>query len=110
MLARESLRQHVQEKVQTVVGRYFDGQVGGHVVISTEGSWYRADCTFHLSSGVTLQSEGKAQEAYASFEQAADRIERRLRRYSKRLKERHAPVSAPAANGAAGPPVVAWRA
>jgi ribosomal subunit interface protein len=89
----ESLRQHVLDKVAAVMGRYFDGQVTGHVVISPEGSWYRSDCSLHLSSGVNLQAEGKAQEPYASFDQAADRIERRLRRYNKRLKDRHAPVS-----------------
>ena len=89
----ESLRQHVLDKVAAVMGRYFDGQVTGHVVISPEGSWYRSDCSLHLSSGMSLQAEGKAQEPYASFDQAADRIERRLRRYNKRLKDRHAPVS-----------------
>src|ERR1700722_16547904 len=89
----ESLRQHVLDKVAAVMGRYFDGQVTGHVVISPEGSWYRSDCSLHLSSGMNLQAEGKAQEPYASFDQAADRIERRLRRYNKRLKDRHAPVS-----------------
>jgi ribosomal subunit interface protein len=89
----ESLRQHVLGKVAAVIGRYFDGQIAGHVVISPEGSWYRSDCSLHLSSGMNLQAEGKAQEPYASFDQAADRIERRLRRYNKRLKERHAPVN-----------------
>jgi ribosomal subunit interface protein len=88
----ESLREHVQAKVAAVIGRYFDGQVTGHVVISPEASWFRSDCSLHLSSGMNLQAEGKAQEPYASFDQAADRIERRLRRYNKRLKERHASV------------------
>lgn len=83
----ESLRTHVLDKVQTMIARYFDGKVTGHVVISPEGSAYRADCSLHLSSGMNLQSEGRAHEAYASFEQAADKIERRLRRYKKRLKE-----------------------
>jgi ribosomal subunit interface protein len=92
----ESLRQHVQAKVEAVVGRYFDGQIGGHVVISTEGSWYRCDCALHLSSGTDLQAEGKAQDPYASFDHAADRIERRLRRYNKRLKERHSSANAEA--------------
>ena len=86
----ESLREHVLTKVAAVIGRYFDGQVTGHVVISPEASWFRSDCSLHLSSGMNLQAEGKAQEPYASFDQAADRIERRLRRYNKRLKERHA--------------------
>ena len=86
----ESLRTHVTEKVEALIGRYFDGKVGGHVVIQPEGSAYRTDCSLQLSSGVDLQAEGRAHEPYASFEQAADRIERRLRRYKKRLKENQA--------------------
>src|SRR5277367_5287807 len=83
----ESLRRHVVEKVEAVVARYFDGKPSGHVGISPEGSAYRTDCSFHLSSGMNLQAEGRAHEPYASFEQAADKVERRLRRYNKRLKE-----------------------
>ena len=83
----KSLRTHVQEKVQTLIARYFDGKITGHVVITPEGSAYRTDCALHLSSGMNLQSEGRAHEPYASFEQAADKIERRLRKYKKRLKE-----------------------
>ena len=86
----ESLRKHVTDKVETVIARYFDGRVSGHVVISPEGSAYRTDCSLHLSSGMNLQAEGRAHEPYASFEQAADKIERRLRRYNKRLKDHQA--------------------
>ena len=83
----DSLRTHVLDKVQALIARYFDGKITGHVVISPEGSAFRTDCSLHLSSGMNLQSEGRAHEAYASFDQAADKIERRLRRYKKRLKE-----------------------
>lgn len=83
----ESLRTHMTEKVQSLIARYFDGKITGHVVITPEGSAYRTDCSLHLSSGMNLQSEGRAHEPYASFEQAADKIERRLRKYKKRLKE-----------------------
>ncbi len=72
------------------MARYFDGRVSGHVVMSREGSGYRADCSLHLSSGINLQAEGEAQEPYASFEHALDKIERRLRRYKTRLKEHQA--------------------
>ena len=89
----ESLKQHVLDKVQTAIGRYFDGAVSGHVVLTPEGSGYRADCTLHLSSGVSLQAEGKGQAPYASVDQAVDRIEKRLRRYKRRLKEHHAPTN-----------------
>lgn len=92
----ESLRNHVMEKVESVIARYFDGKVTGHVVISPEGSAFRTDCSLHLSSGMNLQSEGRAHEPYASFEQAADKIERRLRKYKKRLKEHASGHEAPA--------------
>jgi ribosomal subunit interface protein len=82
----ESFRQHVSEKVEGMVSRYFDGTVGGHVVITRDGSGYRSDCTLRLSSGVSLHAEGRAHEPYPCFEHAADKIEARLRRYKQRLK------------------------
>src|SRR5277367_3491933 len=82
----EALRQHVLEKVEAMVARYFSGSVGGHVVMTREGSGYRSDCTLRLSSGVSLHAEGRAHEPYPCFDQAADKIERRLRRYKMRLK------------------------
>jgi len=86
----ESLRDHVNARVDAATGKYFDGQVNGHVVVEHEGAGYRADCTLHLSSGITLHAEGRAHEPYASFDQAAERLEKRLRRYKRRLKEHHA--------------------
>jgi len=82
----ESLRRHVLDKVHGMVSHYFDGSVGGHVVITREGSGYRSDCTLRLSSGVSLHAEGRAHEPYPCFEQAANKIEVRLRRYKQRLK------------------------
>ena len=94
----EALRQHVLEKVEATVARYFSGSVGGHVVMTREGSGYRSDCTLRLSSGLSLHAEGRAQEPYRCFEQAADKIESRLRRYKTRLKG-HAGSSAANARG-----------
>src|SRR5262249_13596565 len=53
-----------------------------------EGFGFRTECTVHLDSGITLQAEGMAADAYASADQAAIRIEKRLRRYHRRLKNR----------------------
>ena len=94
----EALRQHVLEKVEATVARYFSGSVGGHVVMTREGSGYRSDCTLRLSSGFSLHAEGRAHEPYRCFEQAADKIESRLRRYKTRLKG-HAAASAAHARG-----------
>jgi ribosomal subunit interface protein len=96
----EAMRQHVFDRVVAAAGKYFDGSVTGHVIVEHEGSGYRANCTLHLTSGVTLQVEGRAHDPYISFDQAADRLEKRLRRYKRRLKDHHAG----AANGATGVP------
>ena len=85
----QALRTHVHDRVDAIVAKYHAGAPGGHVTIEPEGSGYRADCTLFLSSGVTLQVEAVAKEPYASFDKAADRIERRLRDQKKRLTCRH---------------------
>lgn len=82
----EAMRVHVREKIDAAVSKYFPGSFSGHVTVEPEGSGYRTDCTLHLSSGITLQADAKAQEPYASFDQAAARIEKRLRRYKSRIK------------------------
>ena len=79
-----AMREHVSSRIEAATQRYFGGGLNGHVIIDHEGSGYRADCTLHLSSGVSLHAEGRAQEAYASFDQAADRLERRLSRHKQR--------------------------
>jgi ribosomal subunit interface protein len=89
----EALRQHVQEKVEAMVAHYFTGSVGGHVVITREGSGYRSECTLRLSSGIMLHAEGRAYEPYPCFEQAAIKIESRLRRHKTRLKGHPGPAA-----------------
>ena len=85
----EAMRGHVHERISAIAGRYFEGTMNGHIVVEPEGSGFRADCTLHLSSGVTIAADGKGHEAYATFEQAAEKIEKRLRRYKRRLKNHH---------------------
>jgi ribosomal subunit interface protein len=93
-----AMREHVSSRIEAATQRYFGGGLNGHVIIDHEGSGYRADCTLHLSSGVSLHAEGRAQEAYASFDQAADRLERRLSRHKQRVRQNHssnAPIAEP---------------
>jgi ribosomal subunit interface protein len=88
----EALRIHVTDRLTATTGKYFDGGVSGHVTLTPEGSGFRTDVSLHLTSGMVLQADGRAQEPYASFDQAADRIEKRLRRYKSRLKQHHGAV------------------
>ena len=107
----EALRTHVHSRIDGVVAKYHAGRPTGHVTIEPEGSGYRADCTLFLKAGITLQVEAIAQEPYASFDKAADRIERRLRDHRKRAQGRHgdnghaSEIDASAAEALALPPL-----
>ncbi len=85
----DALRTHVHTRIEGVAAKYHSGAPTGHVTIEPEGSGYRSDCTLFLKSGITLHVEAIAQEPYASFDKAAERIERRLRDHRKRLTGRH---------------------
>ncbi|HEV2563733.1 MAG TPA: ribosome-associated translation inhibitor RaiA [Microvirga sp.] len=84
----EALRSQVQNRMAGALSKYFDGGYSGHVTVTRDGTGYRTDCVLHLTSGMTLEASGAAQDAYASFDQTAGRIENRLRRYKQRLKDR----------------------
>jgi ribosomal subunit interface protein len=85
----EALRSHAAERVGAVAGKFFDGGVSGHMTLTPDGTGYRADCNLHLTSGMILQADGRAQDPYAAVDQSIDRIEKRLRRYKSRLKSHH---------------------
>ena len=84
----EALRARVNARIADAMGKYFDGGYSGHVTIGKEGFGFRTECAIHLDSGITLQAEGLAADAYASADQAAIRIEKRLRLYHRRIKGR----------------------
>src|SRR3954464_15325264 len=86
----EALRERVSARVVEALSKYFNGGYSGHVTIGKEGFGFRTECAIHLDSGITLESEAIAADAYASADQAALRIEKRLRRYKGRLKDRQA--------------------
>jgi ribosomal subunit interface protein len=86
----EALRGRVSERTDEVLRKYFDGNYSGHITLSKDGFGFRTDCALHLDSGVTLEAESNAADAYASADQALLQIEKRLRRYKSRLKDRSA--------------------
>ena len=86
----ESLRSRVSERTDEVLRKYFDGNYSGHITLSKDGFGFRTDCSLHLDSGITLEADSNATDAYASADQALLMIEKRLRRYKSRLKDRSA--------------------
>ena len=86
----DALRTRVNARVADAMRKYFDGGYSGHVTVGKDGFGFRTECAIHLDSGITLHTDGMAADAYSSADQAALRIEKRLRRYKNRLKDRAA--------------------
>ncbi|RTM13770.1 MAG: ribosome-associated translation inhibitor RaiA [Bradyrhizobiaceae bacterium] len=86
----EALRGRVADRTDEVLRKYFDGNYSGHITLSKDGFGFRTDCALHLDSGITLEADSNAPDAYASADQALLMIEKRLRRYKNRLKDRSA--------------------
>ena len=89
------LPEQVTKRLQTVVGKHFDGGAESNVVFSHEGFGFRADCTTHLDSGVVLKAEGQAPDAYHAFDAALDKLQNQIKRYKRRLKNHHEKSKAP---------------
>jgi len=87
----EALRARINGRLTEATAKYFDGGFSGHVTIGKEGYGFRTECVIHLDSGIVLEADAHAADAYASADHAAVRIEKRLRRYKRRLKE-HQPA------------------
>jgi ribosomal subunit interface protein len=83
----DALRSKAEGHFESVVRKYFDGNYSGHLTLEPEGPGYSAQLTVHLDSGATLQSSAYGGDAISAFEQMAEAIETRLRRYNGRLKQ-----------------------
>ena len=71
----EALRSRVSERTDEVLRKYFDGNYSGHITLSKDGFGFRTDCALHLDSGVVLEADSSAADAYASADQALLMIE-----------------------------------
>lgn len=85
-----ALRRRITDRVDEATSKYFRGGYSGHATIGRDGFEFRTDCVLHLDSGALLEVAGRAADPYDSADQAAGRLETRLRRYKRRRKDHRA--------------------
>ncbi|TYC67387.1 ribosome-associated translation inhibitor RaiA [Stappia sp. BW2] len=85
----DALRVHITDRIDDALEKYFTGGFTGHVTLSREGTGFKSECNLHLDTGIVLQVSAQDQDPRASFDMAADKIEKRLRRYKRKLKDHH---------------------
>ena len=100
----EALQQQVDERLHAIAEKYFSRAISAQVTFG-KGPYdhsFTCDIVAYVPQGVVLKGSASAVLAPHAFEQAADRIEKQLRRYKRRLKDRHAQTAFAEAADAAG--------
>lgn len=86
----EALRTRIEGELASGVGKYFNRATDAVVTVGKNGGGgIEVDCTVHLSSGMSLQTQGHGGDAHSAFGDALTKLEKRVRRYKRRLKKHH---------------------
>ncbi len=83
----DALRDRVSEQLDLIAGKYFDDALEASVTFSRARSFFTCDINVHAGRGLTLRGEGEAADAHSAFDDAAEHIAKRLRRYRRRVNE-----------------------
>jgi ribosomal subunit interface protein len=90
----QALRSRVTDEISTSISKYFERGGDADVVVQKDGHGFRVDCSVKLASGQQLNSHGLGGDAYAAFNDALEKIDKRIRRYKRRLKDRSGAANA----------------
>jgi ribosomal subunit interface protein len=93
----EALRTRIENELASGVGKYFNRATDAVVTVAKNGggAGIAVDCSVHLPSGISLQVEGHGGDAHTAFGDAMDKLEKRVRRYKRRLRNHHAVAKSP---------------
>jgi ribosomal subunit interface protein len=83
----DALRTRVATSLDTISAKYFDHALEANVTFSRARSFFTCDINMHAGRGLTLRGEGEAADANGAFDDAAEHIARRLRRYRRRVND-----------------------
>ena len=91
----EALQTHVKTELGSVLEKYAGRPTDAQVTFSKSAHEHVCEATVHLSTGLTAQAKAHANEIYAAFDACAEKMEKQLRRYKRRLKDHHRDRSEP---------------
>ena len=99
----DALRAHVEDRLNGIAEKYFSRAISAEVTFGKgpHDAGFKCDIVAHVMKGLVLKGRHEAQDAHLSFDGSAEKIEKQLRRYMRRLKDRNAAeaVAVQEANG-----------
>ena len=86
----EALQQHASERLSAIVEKYFNRALTSQVTFNrAPAGAFRCDIVTHVMQGLILKGAAIAHDAHAALDQAAEKVDKQLRRYKRRLNDRH---------------------
>ena len=83
----DALRMRVTHHLDTIAEKYFDHALEANVTFGRARSFFTCDINVHAGRGLVVRGEGEGADAHGSFDDAAEHIARRLRRYRRRVND-----------------------
>lgn len=84
-----ALQGHIEEKLSHGITKYLEQVTDASVVISRESHLFVADIVINpgTHSQFIIKSQGEGVDAYVAFDTAAEKLEKQLRRYKRKLRD-----------------------
>ena len=89
-----AFKSHASSRMQAIADKHFARAVSANVTLGNgpHDNGFVCDIFMPVAQGLVLKGSGRSNgEAAQAFDMAAERIEKQLRRYMRRLKDRHGP-------------------
>jgi len=87
----DALGSRISQELEDGIGKYFErGAQDAEVVVSKDGHGFKVDCWVRLASGEAIVTSGLGGDAHGAFSDSLEKLEKRVRRYKRRLKNHHA--------------------
>ncbi|WP_372707063.1 ribosome hibernation-promoting factor, HPF/YfiA family, partial [Brevundimonas sp.] len=87
----EALGSRISQELEDGIGKYFErGAQDAEVVVSKDGYGFKVDCWVRLATGQAIVTTGQGVDAHGAFSDSLEKLEKRVRRYKRRLKNHHA--------------------
>lgn len=88
----EALKTHVRDGLDAIARKYFDHALEAHVTFRRDakgkaGRFFACDINLHAGRQITVRGEGAGTDAHRAFDEAAEHIAKRLRRYRRRVND-----------------------
>ena len=81
-----AFQEHAQAQLEAAISKYFPRAVAATVTLEKDTLGFSVRVHVNLTTGMDMEANGKGGDAHQALDVAAEHIEKRLRRYKRRLR------------------------